>query len=395
MTSKEGISSINKIEIGSFRYIIVLFLLFQFVTFYAEAQTEKEDWLKSYINSLINDTTHAEQAKLTAFPTFATAPETGVELGATIIKLFYANNDTLNRLSELQAFTFLTFKGQYGLILENAIYGDQDKWFFLGDAKIQQFPLSYYGIGASTQKDHPATVVGFTLSLRQRALRKIKKNFFIGPEVDYQLLSNVQFKQPENGQPYDIPLGADGTSNLGLGIALVYDDRHNVLNVRNGRFGELAYLRYVNGFGSDHHFGGVNIDFRSYHPLGKRNVLAWQVKGNFQHGEIPFNQLAQLGGDRIMRGYYQGRFRDNHAISAQVEYRILPFTFSKRLGAAVFAAAGAIAPQLDAFKIQKIKAATGIGLRYLLFPKKDIYIRFDIGFTEEGTNFYVSNGEAF
>lgn len=380
---------------SSFRYTIAFSFLFQLVTLYAEAQIRKEGWLRRYVNSIINDTTHAEQATLTAYPTFATAPETGLELGASILKLFYANSDTTNRLSELQAFTFFTLKGQYGLVLENAIYGDQDKWFFLGDVKIQQFPLSYYGIGPNSPEAHPALVNSFNVSFRQRVLRKIKNNFFIGPEVDYQLITGVRFEQPEGGNPHNIPLGADGTSNLGLGMALVYDDRHNVLNVRKGRFGELAYLHYVDGFGSDYGFGSFNVDFRSYHPIGKRNVLAWQVKGNFLHGEVPFNQLAQLGGDRLMRGYYQGRFRDKHAISAQMEYRILPFAFSKRLGAAVFAAAGAVAPQFNDFQARNIKATAGVGLRYLLFPKKDIYIRFDVGFTKEGANFYIFNGEAF
>jgi hypothetical protein len=382
-------------SISIIRYTIIFIFYLLFATSHAGAQLRKEGWINRYINSVINDTTGTEKATLTIYPTFATAPETGVEIGASIMKLFYANRDTLNRLSELQAFSFFTFKGQYGLILENAIYGDQDKWFFLGEAKIQQFPLSYYGIGPNSPKDHPALVNSFNVLFRQRVLRKLRKNFFLGPEIDYQLVSGVRFEQPEEGNPHYIPLGADGTSNLGLGMAFVYDDRHNVLNVRKGRFGEIAYLRYINDFGSEYSFGSVNVDLRSYHPIGKRDVLAWQIKGNFLHGEAPFNQLAQLGGDRLMRGYYQGRFRDKNAIAAQVEYRILPFAFSKRLGAAIFAAAGVVAPEFNAFEARNIKGTAGLGLRYLLFPKKDIYIRFDVGFTKEGANFYIFNGEAY
>lgn len=123
---------------------------------------------------------------------------------------------------------------------------------FLGEAKIQQFPLSYYGIGPNSPKDHPALVNSFNVLFRQRVLRKLRKNFFLGPEIDYQLVSGVQFEQPEEGNPHYIPLGADGTSNLGLGLALVYDDRHNMLNVREGRFGEIAYLRYIDDFVSEY-----------------------------------------------------------------------------------------------------------------------------------------------
>lgn len=376
-------------------HIIVSVYALLLVPIQAITQTKKEGLIRRYVNSVINDTTDAEQATLTAFPTFATAPETGPEIGATIIKLFYANTDTINRLSELQAFTFFTFKGQYGLILDNAIYGDRDKWFILGDTKIQQFPLSYYGIGPDASKDHPATINSFNVSLRQRVLRKLQKNFFFGPEVDYQLISNVRFEQSQTTNHTSMPLGADGTSNFGLGMSFVYDNRHNVLNVRQGRFGEIAYLRYFGRFGSEYDFGSVNIEMRSFHTIGKVNVVAWQIKGNFLHGEVPFNHLAPLGGERLMRGYYLGRFRDKHAIAAQIEYRMLPFAFSRRIGAAVFVAAGTVAPRLNAFEIGNLKTTAGVGLRYLLFPKKDIYIRFDLGFTKEGSNLYISNGEAF
>lgn len=380
------------------RFQTIFFFLFIFVVFPSlevKAQKLKDGWVWRYVNSVINDTTAADKSTLTVYPTFASAPETGIELGASILKLFYANGDTLNRLSELQAFTFFTFKGQYGLVLDNAIYGDQDKWFFLGETKIQQFPLSYYGIGPNTPEHNPAKVDAFQVLFKQRVLRKIRKNLFIGPEVDYQLLSGVNFEQPAEGEPYTIPTGGEGTQNIGVGVGLVYDNRHNVLNVREGLFGEIAYLKSFDGFISDYSFGTINMEVRSYHTFKKNDVLAWQIKGQFLHGDVPFNQLAMLGGDRLMRGYYLGRYRDRNLIAAQAEYRILPFAFSKRLGAAVFASAGAVAPTLSGFQASNVRVAGGVGLRYLLFPKKDIYIRFDIGFTKEGANFYIFNGEAF
>ena len=37
-----------------------------------------------------------------------------------------------------------------------------------------------------------------------------------------------------------------------------------------------------------------------------------------------------MGGESLMRGYYLGRYRDKNLLAGQVEYRILPFSFSKR-----------------------------------------------------------------
>lgn len=378
-----------------FRSFVLLLFFSIILSATSYGQGFKNGWVWRYVNSVINDTTDAEKATFTVYPTFANAPETGIELGASILKLYYANGDTLNRLSELQAFTFFTFKGQYGIHLENALYGDKDKWFFLGETKIQRFPLSYYGIGPNTPKENPATVDAFQITAKQRVLRKIAKNLFVGPEVDYQMLSSVNFQQPEEGEPYPLPAGSDGTHNLGFGAGIVYDNRHNVLNVREGLFGEIAYLKNFKGFASEYDFGTVNLDFRSYHRVHTNNVFAWQVRGQFVHGDPPFHQMALLGGDRLMRGYYLGRYRDKNMLSAQAEYRILPFKFSKRLGAAVFGSIGNVAPDLGGFQMRNTRVAGGVGLRFLLFPKKDIYIRFDVGFTKEGANLYIFNGEAF
>lgn len=377
---------------------ITLLLSLFFFTSYVHgqfAQKIRNGWVGRYVNSIINDTTAADKANLTIYPTFASAPETGVELGFSTLKLYYANGDTLNRLSEMQAFTFFTFKGQYGLQLENALYGDQDKWFFLGETKIQRFPLSYYGIGPGTSKENPATVDAFQISAKQRVLRKLADNFFAGPEVDFQLLSGVNFEQPEEGQPFDIPRGGEGVRNMGLGFGFVYDNRHNVLNVRQGLFGEIAYLKTIRGFVSEHDFGSFNLDVRSFHKVKENTVFAWQASGQYVHGEVPFNQLALLGGERLMRGYYLGRYRDRAMLAAQAEYRILPFSFSKRFGAAIFGSVGNVAPDLGSFQMRNTRVAGGVGLRFLLFPKKDIYLRFDLAFTREGANIYIFNGEAF
>jgi hypothetical protein len=89
---------------------------------------------------------------------------------------------------------------------------------------------------------------------------------------------------------------------------------------------------------SDYKFNSIFSDSRLFRPFGKRNVWASQLIGQFNMGDVPFNQLALIGGESIMRGYYTGRFRDKNQIAAQTELRFLPLPlgFSKRLGATVF-----------------------------------------------------------
>lgn len=360
----------------------------------ANAQILKEmgNWL---IHHSVIDTTTPGQPSFRIYPTIAYAPETDLEIGLSSIYLFQAKKDSTNRISELNAFTFFTLQKQYGIWLDNAIYGDKDKWFILGRTRFQRFPLLYYGIGPHTKEDHPAIIDATYFIFRQRVLGKIAPNIFVGPEFDYQKLSDTDVEHHIDDRIKELPEGSNGSSNIGIGAAVVYDNRHNVLNVRKGYFAEIGLLNYSKKRGSTYNFTGINTDLRTYQPINKRDVLAFHVTGNFFTGNVPFNQMALMGGETMMRGYYYGRYRDKNMVAAQAEYRMLPFSFSKRIGAALFAGTAVVAPSMKSFQFNNLKVAAGAGLRYLLFPKKDIYIRLDVGLTKEGPGFYFFTGEAF
>lgn len=315
------------------KFIPLLILLVFTVT---QGQLYAQGFLKRYINSLVNDTNDISKPQLLIYPTVAYAPETSLEIGFNSLLVYYAKRDTNNRLSEINGFTFLTLKNQYGLWFDHALYNDQDKWFFLGKIRLQSFPLYYHGIGLETPEEHLAIVDANQILIKERVLRKLRKNLFLGLEFDYQRLSQVEFKPTEENISLDLPIGAKGGANLGTGLGLVYDNRHNVLNVRKGFFSEIAYLRYFKGL-STFDFHTVFSDTRFFHPIGKNNVLALHLIGQFNGGEVPFNQLALMGGESIMRGYYTGRYRDRNQIAAQAEIRFLPLPlgFTKRIGAAI------------------------------------------------------------
>lgn len=349
-----------------------------------------------YLNRLINDTTEPSKPQFLAYPTLAYAPETSWEFGISSLYVFYAKRDTSNRLSEVSAFSFFTLERQYGVILDNALYSDNNKWFVLGHTKFQSYPLLYFGIGPTSNSEHIAQVNAVTIQARQRVLHKIRKNLYVGAEFDFQRLSRVEFI-PTHGHPIHLPTGHTGYANLEMGLGLVYDNRHNVLNVRHGVYSEIAYLHSDKSWGSDYNMSTVFVDQRVFIPVQKRNVLALQAIGQFNSGDVPFNQLALMGGEMMMRGYYLGRYRDKNIMAAQAEFRMLPlpFSFTKRWGVAGFLAAGSVFQSWDHLQLNHWVVAGGGGIRFLLFPKKDIYTRVDVAFTREGPGFYIFVGEAF
>jgi len=343
-------------------------------------------------NKMFNDTASAGKLKWIAYPTLAYSPETRWEIGAAAVLLYYAKKDTSNRLSEISGFSFFTLERQYGAHFEHALYSDKNNWFVLGKLKFQSYPLAYFGIGPNIGGEELAIANANSILIRERLLRNIKGNWYFGIELDFERLSKVNFDWLGNTPPLDYILGQDGYGNLGLGLGLVYDNRHNVLNVRHGFLSEVGYLIYEPTWGFTNKLSTLFLDNRAFFKLKKRNVLALQMIGQFSQGDVPFNQLSMIGGETMMRGYYLGKYRDKNMVGLQAEHRWLPFKFSKRLGGAIFAGVGSVAPNLH---FDKLLWTAGGGLRVLLFPKRDIYTRLDVGFNPDGYGVYFFIGEAF
>ena len=373
-----------------------IFFLSQFTLVSVSAQINKDGdgVFKRYFNKLINDTNDLSAPKFMTYPTLAYSPETRWEIGFSSLYIYSAKRDLLNRLSEVKAFTFYTLENQYGIWLDHMLYTDKNTWFFLGRARYQSFPLLYFGIGPDSQSERISLIDGNYSLFRERFLRAVIPSLYVGLELDYQRLSSVKYKDvtPNHQQP---SVGANGSTNLGLGLGILYDNIHNALNPRKGIYSEWAVLNYNGDFGSDFNFTSYIIDNRFYVPVKKNTVLAAQLYGQFTLGNAPFNMLSLMGGESLMRGYYLGRYRDKNLIAGQLEYRILPFKFSRRWGASAFMAAGQVYDENETFQFKNLLPTGGLGLRFLVFPEKDIYTRIDVAFTEEGRGIYFFIGEAF
>ncbi|GGE16341.1 BamA/TamA family outer membrane protein [Psychroflexus salis] len=386
-----------------FKLLIILVLSVFFVSS-TQAQKKVKNQVVDYLKRVLKDTVSEEKSQFMMYPTLGYEPETSVEIGFSPLYVYYANEDVNNRLSEISGFVFYTLKNQFGARFEHAIYTDKDQWFFLGEFEFQRFPLQYYGIRNELDEvplDYASIVDARQFKIKERVLRKIANNFFIGFEADFRSLSKVEFKAAEGQDQLniDLPFGAEGTTNLGLGVGLVYDERHNVLNVRDGFFSELGYVKFNPFWKSDVDYHNIVTDTRFYKSFNnKRNVIAAQFLGEFNFGgDVPFNQLALMGGQNMMRGYFLGRYRDNQMLATQIEYRMLPLKlgFTKRWGATVFSSLGTVFDEFSKIDNYDLKWAVGGGIRFLLFQNKDIYARLDYAITPDENGFYITIGEAF
>ena len=347
-----------------------------------------------YIKRVFEAEEDPTEPKLINYPTLAFAPETNWEIGVSSLYVYTANRDLTNRLSETKSFAFYTLESQYGLWLDHALYTDKDKWFFLGKARYQNFPLLYHGIGRESPAEVQSMIEGRYLIFRERIMRETRRSLYVGLELDFQKLSGVGYtSSTEDFTPPEF--GGAGSTNLGLGLGVIYNNIYNAMNPRQGVYSEWGFLAYDAFTGSDFDFVSYISDNRFYKPIQANKVLAFQIYGQLTTGTPPFNMLALMGGETLMRGYYLGRYRDKNQVAGQVEYRVLPFSFSKRLGASLFMATGQVFGDDFSFDWKHFLPAGGAGLRFLIFPTKDIYTRLDMAFTSEGQGFYFFIGEAF
>ena len=218
-----------------------------------------------------------------------------------------------------------------------------------------------------------------------------------GLELDYQALNRIDYVDSAPG--FNRPaIGGDGSRNLGIGLGVLYDDIHNAMNPRAMAFySEWAFLRYGAGTGSDFELHLLHRQTpASTARFGRIRSSPPSSTASSPRAMPPFNMLSLLGGESLMRGYYLGRFRDrNH-----------PRRPGRVPHPAVFLLQALRRQRLPGRRTglrrrppllcgRQFLPTGGAGLRFLLFPEKDIYTRLDVAFTREGSGVYFFIGEAF
>jgi len=111
------------------------------------------------------------------------------------------------------------------------------------------------------------------------------------------------------------------------------------------------------------------------------------------YSAAPFYDYAFLGGDKFVRGYYLGRYRDKNLSSVQSEIR---FPIVWRFGFAAFGGLSTLYANTNNIAAKNIKPNYEMGLRFLVDKKDKTNLRLDYAAGKDGNNgFYVSFGESF
>jgi len=329
-------------------------------------------------------------------PIVAYKPITSWQVGLGVKYLYRpkAYDTVKTRKSFIAASAIYTLNNQ---ILVNPYFVhffNEENYMLDGYYGFKKFPQNFYGLGNQSESSSAEVVSLNEIKVEQMGFRKVGDDWFAG--IGFRTIGVFNVRQQGDGILENTKLtGWAGFWSAGPTANVRLDSRDNILNARKGAYADVR-LEFMQRFDQkNNNYTLLKIDTRKYLTpfYNKRNVLAGQlfmqssVKGN-----VPFTELAFVGSDFLMRGYYDRRYIDRHFLGGQLEYRhTLPYNF----GFVVFGGLGDVTSRLDRFQMNEIKYSVGAGIRYLIIPKEDINIRFDFGIGKNSNTFYLSIAEAF
>jgi len=344
---------------------------------------------KSFVKRVIAEAT--KKRKFLLAPELGRSPLTGFYTGIYYLQLFKLKGDTDSRTSNIETYGTVTERQQYYLTFNNTVLFDHEKYFWRGNTYLSKFNEYFYGLGNNIDVHNSDPIYFNYFNTLQRVTRNVIPHMFVGLQAQFNKTYNLTY---DKGGLLDesSAIGKGGSQNLGAGPLFLYDSRDHVIYTRTGTYLDISAMFFAKAFGSQYPFTNMTIDFRKFIKFYKNDVVCFQTLINYNWGNVPFRQLALMGGDIMMRGYYPGIYRDNFMMAQQVEFRIPVY---KIFGVVLFAAVAEVQHTLQAFNWQDLKYTYGVGLRIMFIKHERINVGGDLGFSKNTKTLALGSGESF
>jgi outer membrane protein assembly factor BamA len=335
--------------------------------------------------------------KVIPVPIFSYSTEAGYVFGLAKFNLInLVKEDTISAASRLSEVATFSTEGQINISVSTDLNWHQGRYMVLGYINYKQQPEYILGIGNDVSRDSVEAIEVTRLKFVNYGMIQFVKNFYAGIGVDLTNYLDVQ----TDSNSYLIRnnvAGIEGGTGVGLGFSAAYDTRDNRYNPYKGMYAMLKTMTFPSFLGNPYLYSSVDFDIRKYYNPWFKHVIAVQAttsyRSEYENGAVPFYELALMGGEDKMRGYYKGALRDHVLMDAQLEYRM---PIWKILGATAFVGTGRVAPSYSEMSLDGLWVSYGFGLRLKVDSAHNTNLRFDWGFGPGGINgFYINFAEAF
>lgn len=272
-----------------------------------------------------------------------------------------------------------TTSGSFALAVSTSNFFAGDRYRLDTGISGSSSPGVYYGEGPRSDADDAEDFVaeGFAVSLG--ASVQIVPDLFIGPLVEVQQLDVDADDDATMIDDEDVDL-------YGGGAQLIWDTTGGAFYPTHGVNLSTSARQYTNGFGL------YVLNLRGFRTVWSEHIIAGQLLYRQSWGDTVWLAQPAVGGDNLFRGVPAQRFKDDVAVTSQIEYRLQILSW---LGAVAFASIGQVGDSVADLNWTRPIIAGGGGLRFTINKSEHLNIRLDIAVSPEGAGPYVAAGEAF
>jgi len=191
-------------------------------------------------------------------------------------------------------------------------------------------------------------------------------------------------------------LGTDRTTMFSGRAILLYDQRNQEFNPTDGFFGkftgELTQLVEGDDQNTEDLYAQAKLDLRQYFSTVDQRVNfllrnQWTLTSD---DDVPFHELATLGGPGNLRAFGRGRFHDQHSVFASAEarfvlgkFKMFGFPLSMMMGG--FLDVGTVFDEFDTDSLgEDFNIAPGGSMRLVNYPNVGYILNVGVG--QDGPN---------
>ncbi len=374
------------------KYLVILPVLIASLQFCIaqDSTSAKADTLSKF------DATNKKMEKLFKIipvPLYSYSTEAGHTFGLAKFNLIDLSKlDTVSAASRISEVLTFSTEGRVNISVATDLNWHNGRYMVMGYINYKQQPEYMLGIGNDVSIDSVEQVSTTRLKFVNYFLVQVIKNLYVGLGVDLTNYTDIE-TDSTSFLIRDNVSGLKGGTSTGLGFSAIYDSRDNRYNAYKGAFIGFKTMTFPSWMGNPYLYSSYILDMRKYFNPWLRHVIALQATTECKTGDVPFYELAMLGGEDKMRGYYKGALRDKVLVDGQLEYRMPVW---KMLGVTAFVGTGRVANSYSDLSLDGFWLSYGGGLRIRVDTKHNTNLRLDWGFGPNGVNgFYINFAEAF
>lgn len=297
--------------------------------------------------------------------------------------------DSLTPPSNVSVYADVSTSGFYSVGLRGTTRFRRDLFRVNFQAYFQSMPDKFWGIGYANgfNDDNETNYKRLTSECKIDALVRVLPGLYVGPLME---LSYIKGTTGHDDMLYLWRGEEMRTFSYALGAKVSVDTRDNLTAPHRGVYVTLVQRYYGKWMKNTYPFSSTELTASCYTPVWRDCTLAMQYHTLLTYGDTPWGMLASMGGSYNMRGYFEGRYRDKGEMDLTAELRQRVY---RRIGVVAWGGVGSVFPRLSRMTVKHLLPNYGVGARWEF--KKNVNVRFDVGFGKGQRGFVFNINEAF